>query len=156
MAVRTRAQRPNGTRAHAVGGCRTTKSPLQPTRTPRPGPRSAARRSQGARQDYDAALRHISDFADAYVNRGVLSRKQGNLTDAIAAFETAIQLQPSLASAHAGLGRVRQRLGEWAESIRCFRRVVELERDSRVGKAAARWLAAWEAQLRAQEAAGKR
>jgi protein O-GlcNAc transferase len=68
-----------------------------------------------------AALNIQPDFADAWVELGNISHKNGALGEAEKAFRQALQYSPSLEGVYYNLGNVYQRGGRFVEAIAQYR-----------------------------------
>ncbi|WP_431103373.1 tetratricopeptide repeat protein [Roseateles noduli] len=76
----------------------------------------------------DQAVGWCSDIASLYFFAGKVQESAGRLTQAIAAFEQALDLNPALAEAHYRLGSLCEQLGEpraSAAHFRVYRRLVD-------------------------------
>ncbi|MDX2171278.1 MAG: tetratricopeptide repeat protein [Deltaproteobacteria bacterium] len=69
-------------------------------------------------------LPHVRDQAGAYDELGVLLMESGDLPGASEQFQHALQLDPTLPSAHLNLARSRARLGDMTGAIEAFRQGV--------------------------------
>lgn len=63
----------------------------------------------------------------AYNNFGNLLLETGDLTGAIAAFQTVLQIDPNLALGHFNLGIALKQKGRLKEAIDCYRQAIELD-----------------------------
>ena len=67
------------------------------------------------------------DWAEAQNNLGIALREQGQLTEAVACCQRAVQLKPEFVEAHNNLGIVLVKQGRSDEAIVCFQRSLELD-----------------------------
>ena len=65
----------------------------------------------------------------AYVNLGSVYQAQGNLTEAKVAYETAIQIDPTLALAHYNLGLTLKMMGNLTGAIAAYQQAIHLQPD---------------------------
>ena len=61
--------------------------------------------------DYDTAIRLKSDYADAYLNRGIAKDKLGQHIASITDYDTAIRLKPDFADAYLNRGLAKDNWG---------------------------------------------
>ncbi|HIK45946.1 MAG TPA: tetratricopeptide repeat protein, partial [Leptolyngbyaceae cyanobacterium M65_K2018_010] len=86
--------------------------------------------SELAAQDYQAALEQPVPpilKLGAWVNYGSLKKNQGALTEAIALFEQAIAVDPTLAVAYYNLGTAQRARGYLDEAIAAYRQAIALQ-----------------------------
>ena len=70
------------------------------------------------------------DSAEDHYDLGVRLYEEGRLEDAIACFQIALKLLPNHEAALYGLAQVSEKLGNWEESIRCYRKIQEFNPNS--------------------------
>ena len=80
----------------------------------------------GAIKDYTAAIQLKSDYARAYLNRGVAKDELGQHAAAISDFDTAIQLKPDDANAYFNRGSAKNQLGQTLAAKQDFRTAIRL------------------------------
>jgi len=71
---------------------------------------------QGAKAYLKTALSLNPDFAEAYLQMGIIEQTEGRLTESVQSFEKAIRANPNLPAPHYRLGLVYQRLGNKEKS----------------------------------------
>lgn len=79
-----------------------------------------------ALRDFEAALQLRDDFAPLFVRLG-RTRYQTATGDAVAAFHRALELNPDIGPAHAGLGQVAQDAGDFETALSHFRSAVLID-----------------------------
>lgn len=84
-------------------------------------------RRDEARAAFASALALLPKFAPALVNEGNLALEDGNVTEAVGLYESAIRSDDAYPLAHLNLGVAYKRLGRRAEAVREFRRAHHLE-----------------------------
>ena len=77
------------------------------------------------RNDPEALNECLTAFE--YYNTGVRFRREGRVVEAIGAFTTALELDPSLVSAYYNRGNAYEALGNYALAIADFKRAVRLD-----------------------------
>lgn len=82
-----------------------------------------------ALRDYDAAIRLKPDFAEAYVNRGVVHYDRGDYDRAIADNDAAIRLRPDFAEAFNNRSLAWYRKGDYARAQADFDRTIRLKQN---------------------------
>jgi type IV pilus biogenesis/stability protein PilW len=83
-------------------------------------------RMQDALKEFDEALKHDENFADAHLGRGVvLEHGFSRLDDAEKAYRRALELRPSFSEAHNNLGQVLMKRGDLAAAVAEFDRALE-------------------------------
>ncbi len=94
--------------------------------------RGNLRKSQGqphaALEDYDRAIA-LAPLPETHYNRGIVLQQLGRLTEALAAYDMAITLNPHHADAHNNRGSVLQSLGRLAEAAQAFDQAIAIRRD---------------------------
>jgi tetratricopeptide (TPR) repeat protein len=73
-------------------------------------------RFRAAKQYLREALAQDSRLAQAHLQLGIIAQTEGNLPEAVAALEKAVQLAPSYASAHYRLGTIYRKMGDDARA----------------------------------------
>lgn len=81
----------------------------------------------GAERAYRRAIEADPQFADAYLNLGVLLGGAGRLDEAIALYRFAIEQRPDDATLHFNLGVMLEDAGQLAEAIAVYERCLELD-----------------------------
>ena len=72
-------------------------------------------------ENYERALKLVPNWVDAHINRGVALYQLGRVDDALAAFRSAVQLNPQNGISRYNLGCVLEEQGEIDEAIRHLR-----------------------------------
>ena len=67
-----------------------------------------------------AAVEANPDYLDAYVNLGVLLKREGKVNEAIDAYRKALQLNPNHAEAHNNLGTALAQRGDFQQAAHHF------------------------------------
>lgn len=93
-----------------------------------PGP-AGADAFDPALRDYDAAIRLRPDYAEAYVNRGVVHYDRGDYDRAIADNDAAIRLRPDFAEAFNNRSLAWYRKGDYARAQADFDRTIKLKQN---------------------------
>ena len=75
-----------------------------------------------ALEDYNEVVRLKPDFAEAYLNRGVVRVELGEHKEAITDYDKAIQFKPDLAEAYS-IGRGQCEVGLWSQYKSALRRL---------------------------------
>ena len=75
---------------------------------------------------YTEAIRLKPDYADAYYNRGIARKAQGDLAGAIQDYDAAIRLKPDYANAYKNRGVARQARGDKAGAVDDYQRYLDL------------------------------
>ncbi len=88
------------------------------------------RDDQEALRLYTEAIKKKPDWADAYFNRGLCYRKLGQLDQAQADFQQALQLDPEFGMAQYSLAKLLADRGKWTESLAEFKRFPTVYQDS--------------------------
>lgn len=70
-----------------------------------------------------------NETAAIYLSNGNQLLEEGNLEEAIAAFRSAIELNPDLSWSHHNLGEALAKLGQLEEALAAYRRAIELNPD---------------------------
>jgi protein O-GlcNAc transferase len=78
---------------------------------------------------YKRAIALKPDYLDAHVHLGNACRQASRFDEAIDTYQKALRLNPTSAKVLDALGACYAELGDTAASVRCYRRVVELEPD---------------------------
>ncbi|MDP9025361.1 MAG: tetratricopeptide repeat protein [Candidatus Eremiobacteraeota bacterium] len=86
-----------------------------------------AGRRDDARASFASALAARPQFAPALVNEGNLAFEEGDVSRAVALYESAIRCDDSYSVAHLNLGVAYKRLGRRGDAVREFRRANRLE-----------------------------
>ncbi len=86
----------------------------------------AMRKTDAAKQEYDAALTIKPDYSAAVYDAGNLMRETGRLNDAIAYYKRAIALDPGYANPYHNLGITYEQLGQFDLAIPEFREAKRL------------------------------
>ena len=76
---------------------------------------------------YDKAIQLQSDFAHAYVNRGLTKEKLGQYESAIMDYSSAIKIDPALAGAYNNRGSAQRRLGQHFLAIEDLNTAIQLD-----------------------------
>jgi tetratricopeptide (TPR) repeat protein len=79
--------------------------------------------------DYDAAIRLRPDYAEAYVNRGVVHYDKGDYDRAIADNDAAIRLKPDFAEAFNNRSLAWYKKGDYARAQADFDRTIKLKQN---------------------------
>ncbi|WP_306641253.1 tetratricopeptide repeat protein [Sanyastnella coralliicola] len=76
---------------------------------------------------YEKAI-DLSDgnYAEAYLNRGILLKKQGKIDDAIASYQRATEVRASYESAWYNMALAHRSAGNDADAVRCYERAIEI------------------------------
>ncbi|MEO8527064.1 MAG: tetratricopeptide repeat protein, partial [Caldimonas sp.] len=77
---------------------------------------------------YDEALRRFPDEALLHFNRAVALEDKGRPADALAGYNTSLQLDPDLADAHYNAARLHEQLGDAKKALRHLSAYRRLER----------------------------
>ena len=72
---------------------------------------------------------NTNETATIYLNNGNQLLEEGNLEEAIAAYRSAIELNPDLSWSHHNLGQALAKLGKLDEAISAYQRAIELNPD---------------------------
>ena len=72
---------------------------------------------------------NTNETATIYLNNGNQLLEEGNLEEAIAAYRSAIELDPNLYVSHQKLGEALAKLGQFEEAITAYRHAIELKPD---------------------------
>ena len=72
----------------------------------------------------------MSDYAEAYSNRGAVKDTLGRHDDALADYDEAIRLKPDLAEAYGNRGNAKNALGLKDEARKDFETTLELARNA--------------------------
>lgn len=83
-------------------------------------------RHQDALGVIDQVLDRWSSNADMYVDQGVSLSALGRTSEAVAAYVTALRIDPDHPSAHFNLGLIRAEQQDWAEALEYLQRAYEL------------------------------
>jgi tetratricopeptide (TPR) repeat protein len=83
-------------------------------------------RREDASRAYLAALNADLNLVEARYNRGCLLMEKGDLPGALRELDTFLQFRPRSAPGWLQLGRVKYRLGKYAEAVAAFRKATEL------------------------------
>ncbi len=78
---------------------------------------------------YEQALQVEPNYAVAWVNLGIIQRKQGNLDEAIGCYRRACALKPNLFDAYYSLSNAWAEKGEIAQAISCCIQALEIKPD---------------------------
>ncbi|MCG9131398.1 tetratricopeptide repeat protein [Candidatus Poribacteria bacterium] len=76
---------------------------------------------------YDTVIRLAPDFADAYINRGDVRRKLGNLEEAIKDYNMAIRLGDDYAYVYVNRGIAKADLGDKKDAIKDYDSAIHLD-----------------------------
>lgn len=71
----------------------------------------------------------VSPSAQDYNNSGTAHQQAGRLHEAVAAYQRAIEIKPTLIEAHHNLGTIYVIQGKLAEAIVAYKRVIQLRPD---------------------------
>lgn len=82
-----------------------------------------------ALRDYDAAIRLKPDYAEAYVNRGIVHYDRGDYDRAIADNDAAIRLKPDFAEAFNNRSLAWYKKGDYARAQQDFDRTIKLKQN---------------------------
>ena len=82
------------------------------------------------------AIRRDRTQAAFHANLAEAYRLTGDLAQAIASNERALQLQPKLVGPHANLGAIHYQQRDWAKAVACYRQVVRLAPDDSAARIA--------------------
>jgi tetratricopeptide (TPR) repeat protein len=85
------------------------------------------RRFGEAEAHYKSALEDRPDYAEAWVNLGVLEATRGNRVEAARAFEEGLRLNPKDSTALINLAALREREHRWEEAIQLYQRAALLD-----------------------------
>jgi len=130
-----------------------TPTPI-PTVTPTPfsiaaqtyyeegGTRQEADDLEGALQSFTWAIQRAPDFAPAYVARGTVYLAQGQLPQAVADADAALETDLTNAAAYALRGEALRALGMTRLALEAFEQAVGLDPDLEAETFRSRWLAA--------------
>ena len=102
----------------------------------------------GARADFNAAIKIDPKLAAAYDGRAGVEFSEGNLEAAAADYNRALKLDSTLASPYVGLGNIKQWKGDMDGAIADYNRAIELNSklaNAYVGRASAKVFRAGEA-----------
>jgi tetratricopeptide (TPR) repeat protein/tRNA A-37 threonylcarbamoyl transferase component Bud32 len=80
-----------------------------------------------ALRDYDAALAHDANYAEAHANRGLAHVGLNKLDQALKDFDRAIELKPDYAPAYAERAEVRRQQKRFSEAIQDYTRLLALD-----------------------------
>jgi tetratricopeptide (TPR) repeat protein len=81
---------------------------------------------EGAKADFDAALRIRPGLAYAYLNRAATRRELGDLQGALVDLDKAISIQPKLFEAYNNRGSIRHDLGNLQGALADFNLAIKL------------------------------
>jgi tetratricopeptide (TPR) repeat protein len=85
---------------------------------------------QAAESEYQEALRHAPDWAEAMVNLGIVYNRQSKSDAAVATFARAAEINPQLLGAHLNLAITYFRAKRFREAERPLRRAVAIDPDN--------------------------
>ena len=83
-----------------------------------------------AAQFFETAISIKPDYAEAFLNHGIVMREVGKLDHAAKNFKKATEINPSYTLAHLNLGITLSNLGQKDEAIKCFEGVLSLDPDN--------------------------
>ena len=86
----------------------------------------------GAMADYNEAIKHKPDSAEAYNNRGNANEILGRYNEAIADYDRVLELKPDFVEAYFNRGNVKYDLGDHSGAMADCDRVIELKPDDAV------------------------
>ena len=79
-----------------------------------------------ALEAYNKAISIKPDYADAYLNMGVILEDKGKLAEAIEAYTKAISIKPDFADAYNNMGVVLKEQGKLGEAIEAYNRALAI------------------------------
>lgn len=80
-----------------------------------------------APDDYNEAIQHKSEYADAYYNRGLVRKAKGDLEGAIEDLTEAIRRKPDYAEAYNNRGITRQAMGDLDGALDDYNEAIRLK-----------------------------
>ncbi|MDE0397635.1 MAG: tetratricopeptide repeat protein [Candidatus Poribacteria bacterium] len=86
-----------------------------------------ARGDKNAIEVYDTVIRLTPDFADAYINRGDVRKKLGDLEEAIKDYDTAIRLGDDYAYVYFNRGIAKANVGDKKGAIKDYDRAIRFD-----------------------------
>jgi tetratricopeptide (TPR) repeat protein len=86
--------------------------------------------SKEAITEFTRALEMNSNYAEAYLYRGMAKATASDLTNALADFNKAIEISPVMAEAYSGRAYARQARGDLAGALADYSRAIDLKSDS--------------------------